>query len=97
MITYVQNKLIKNTIIVDISILGFIAHCMRPTVNVLAKRCLFALCVENTLCIRYQIATFFRIRTQFFFFFFVMRGLCVAYVCLGQTSVDENPTKTQQI
>ena len=26
-----QNKLIKVTIIVDISILGFKAHCMRPT------------------------------------------------------------------
>ena len=30
MVTYVQNKLIKVTIIVDISILGFNAHCMRP-------------------------------------------------------------------
>ena len=31
MVTYVQNKLITATIIVDISILGFNAHCMRPT------------------------------------------------------------------
>ena len=31
MITYVQNKLIKATIIVDISIIGFIAHYMLPT------------------------------------------------------------------
>ena len=29
--TYVQNKLIKVTIIVDISIIGFNAHCMRQT------------------------------------------------------------------
>ena len=29
--TYVQKKLIKVTIIVDISIIGFNAHCMRPT------------------------------------------------------------------
>ena len=31
MVTYVQNKMIKFTIIVDISILGFNAHCMRTT------------------------------------------------------------------
>ena len=52
MVTYVQNKLIKFIIIIDISILGFL---------------------------------------------FVMRGLCVVYVWLGQTSVNENPTKIQRI
>ena len=31
MVTYVQNQLIKAIIIVDISIIGFNAHCMRPT------------------------------------------------------------------
>ena len=31
MVTYVQNKLIKVTIIVDINIIGFNAHCMRRT------------------------------------------------------------------
>ena len=31
MVTYVQNKTIKITKIVDINILGFNAHCMRPT------------------------------------------------------------------
>ena len=30
MVTCVQNKLIKVPIIVDISIIGFNAHCMRP-------------------------------------------------------------------
>ena len=30
MVPYVQNKIIKFTIIVDITILGFNAHCMRP-------------------------------------------------------------------
>ena len=45
----VPNKLIKATIIVDISFLGFNAHCMRPTLwqraihlpLVLATRCAF--------------------------------------------------------
>ena len=42
---------------VDISFLGFNAHCMLLTR-------LFALCIGNTLCIRYQLATLFTIRTQ---------------------------------
>ena len=31
MVTYVQNKLTKVSIIVDIRIIGFNAHCMRQT------------------------------------------------------------------
>ena len=33
MVTYVQNKLIKVTFIVDISIIGFNAHCMLQRVS----------------------------------------------------------------
>ena len=68
MVTYVQNKLIKVTIIVDISIIGFNAHCM--------------------LCIRYQLATFFHNPDSKCFKKKFMDGLCVVYVWLGQTSVN---------
>ena len=98
MVTYVQNKLIKVTIIVDISIIGFNAHCMALYAsNALAKRCSFALCVGNTLCIRYQLATFFTIRTQIVFYYFFMGGLCGVYVLLGQTSVYENTTNLERV
>ena len=86
MVACVQNKLIKFTLIVVISILGFIAHCMRPT------RFLFAICVENTLCNRYQLATFFTIQTQiviFFFYAWTVRRLCVTGTNLGQRKHNE--------
>ena len=86
----------KFTIIVDISILGFNAHILGFNAsNALAKRCSFALCVENTLCIRYQLVMFFTIRTVIFYFF--MRGLCVVYVWLGQTSVKGNTTNLERV
>ena len=87
MVTYVQNKLKKVTIIVDISIIGFNAS------NALAKRCSFALCVGNTVCIRYQLATFITIRTQIvfliFFYGWTVRGLCVTGTNLGQRKHNE--------
>ena len=39
MVTYVQNKLIKVTIIVDRNIIGFNAHCALETRCVLATSC----------------------------------------------------------
>ena len=63
--------------------------------NALAKRCSFALCVGNTLCIRYYLATFFTVRTQIASFF--MRGLCFIYVWLGQTSVNGNTTNLERV
>ena len=60
--------------------------------NALAKHCSFALCVGNTLCIRYQLATFFTIRTQIVFYFFygrTVRRLCVTGTSLGQRKHNE--------
>ena len=78
MVTYVQKKLIKVTIIVDISIIGFNAHC-RPSVS-------------KALFIRYQLATFFSIRTIVFILFFygwTVRRLCVYGKNLGQRKHNE--------
>ena len=57
-------------------------------------RTVFALCVGNTLCIRYQLVTFCIIRTQivFFLFFFygwTVRRLCVTGTNLGQRKHNE--------
>ena len=63
---------------------------MRP--NALAKRCSFALCVKNTLCIRNQLATFFTIRTQMVIFIFLCVD-CASFTCdwtnLGQRKHNE--------
>ena len=88
MVIYVQNKLIKITIIADISIIRFNAS------SSLAKRCSFTFCFTNSLCIRNQIATFFTIRLKLYYF---MRGLCVVYVSLGQTWVNENTTNLDRV
>ena len=80
-----KKNLIKVTIIVDISIIGFNAHCMRPARS-------YALCVGNMPCIRYQLATFFTIRTQIVFFIFygwTVRRLCVTGASLGQRKHNE--------
>ena len=89
MVTNVENKLMKSTIIVDISILGFIAHCMLQRVS---KGCSFAICIENMLCISYQLATFFTIWTEiviFFFYAWTVRRLCVTLTNLGQRKHNE--------
>ena len=65
--------------------------------NALAKRCSFALCVRNTLCIRYQLATFFTIRSQMVFLIFFMGGLCVVHMWLRQTSVNANTTNLERV
>ena len=61
--------------------------------NALAKRCSFALCVGNTLCIRYQLATFFTIRTLIVFFLifygWTVRRLSVTGANLGQRKYNE--------
>ena len=58
----------------------------------------------NTLCIRYRLATFFTIWTQIVFccVFWVGGGvggggLCVVYVWLRQTSVNENTTNLERV
>ena len=66
--------------------------------NALAKRYSFALCVGNTLCNCYQLATFFTIGTRIvIIFIFFMRELCVVYVWLGQTSVNKNTTNLERL
>ena len=64
---------------------------------ILAKRCSLALYVRNTLCIRYQLATLFIVWSQIVFLIFFMGGLCVVYVWLGQTSVNENTTNLERV
>ena len=57
-----------------------------------SKRCLVAICVENTLCIRYQLATFFAIRTQIVIFIFLCVDCASLYVTgtnLGQRKHNE--------
>ena len=51
----------------------------------------------KTLCIRYQLATFFTIQTRIVIFYFFMRGLCVVYVWLGQILVNENTTNLERV
>ena len=74
MVTYVQNKLIKFTIIVDISILGFNAHCMRPTHYQNAVQSPFVLkthCAFATSLLRFSQSG---LKMLFFFF-------CASFMC----------------
>ena len=92
MVTYVQNKLITVTIIVDIRIIWFNARCMRTTHYQSAVRSHFALetrCAFATSLRRFSIQT--QIVLLFFFYLWSVRRLSV-YVWLGQTSVNENTT-----
>ena len=61
--------------------------------NGLAKRCAFALCFGNMLCFCYQLATFFKIRTQFKKkkknYGWTVRRLCVTGTNLGQRKHNE--------
>ena len=84
MVTHVQNKMIKFTIIIDISILGFKAQCKR-----VSKALFIRLCVENTLCIRYKLATFFTIRNQIVKKKF-MRGLHIRSLCVTRTNLGQH-------
>ena len=83
MVTYVPNKQRKVTIIVDISVLRFKGHRLRParsSVYSFIYVHVYDLCAAKKLCIRCQFATFFTIRTQNNIFYFGMRGLCAMYV-----------------
>ena len=91
MVTFVQNKLIKFTIIVDISILGFNAHCMRPTRQESAVHLPFALIIRCAFAT--SLRRFSQIRTQtvifYFFYAWTVRRLCVTGTNLGQRKHNE--------
>ena len=95
MVTYVQNKLIKVTIIVDISILGFNAHCMRPTCYQRAVHLHFAL--ETRCAFATSYSDVFHIPDSNCFVFLMygwtVRRLCVTCV----TSVNENTTNSKRV
>ena len=61
-------------------------QCTLFAPNALAKRCSLALCVGNTLCIRYQLATFYTIRTQLKKknYVWTVRRFCVTGTNFGQ-------------
>ena len=84
MVTYVQNKLIKVTIIVDISTV-----CVQHASKALFIRILRWKYTVHSL----PACDVFHNPDSIFFIFFFMGGLCVVYVRLGQTSA----TKTQRI
>ena len=79
MVTYVQNKLIKVTTIVEISILRFNAHCMRPTRQPSAVYSTFAL--ETRCAFVTNLRRFYTIR--------IVRRLCVTGKNLGQRKHNE--------
>ena len=90
MVTYVQNNLIKATIIVDISIIGFIAHCMRPTRYQSAVHSHFAL--ETRCAFATSLRRFSQSGFNFFFNFcygWTVRRLCVTGTNLGQRKHSE--------
>ena len=85
MVTYVQNKLIKVTIIVDISIIGFNAHSMRPTRQQNAVHSHFTL--ETRCAFATSLRRFSQSGTNFFFLNFhgwTVRRSCVTGTNLGQ-------------
>ena len=78
MVAYIQKKLIKSTIIVDISILGFNAHSMRPTRQQSAAHSPFALrtrCAFATSLQRFSQSGF-----KLLFFIFLCVD-CASFMC----------------
>ena len=94
MVAYVQNKLIKVVIIVDFSIIGLNAHCMRPTRYQSAVYSHFAL--ETRCAFATSLQRFSQSGLKCFFYFF-MGELCLVYVWLGQTSVNANTTNLERV
>ena len=89
MVTCVPNKLIKVTrpIIVDISVLGFIAHCMRPTRYQSAVQSPFALETRCAFVIRFSQSG---LKLLFLFFHaWNVRRVCVTVTSLGQRKENE--------
>ena len=85
MVACVQNKLIKFTIIVVISILGFNAHCMRPTsiCHLRWKHAVHSLSACDI---------FHNPDSNCYFYFFyawTVRRLCVTWTNLGQRKHNE--------
>ena len=76
MVTYVQNKLINVTITVDISIIGFNVHCMRPARYQSAVHLHFALEKRCATSLR----RFSQSEFNFFFFFFLWVD-CASFMC----------------
>ena len=95
MVTYVENYLIKVTIIVDISIIGFNAHC------ICVKRVRKAIFIRT---LRWKHVVHSLPASDVFHnpdsnvsFFKFMGGLCVVYVWLGQTSVNAKTMSLERV
>ena len=98
MVTYVQNKLIKITIIVDISSLGFITHCVKRLKIV--KRCSFCpLRWKHTHSLR-ACDVFHNPDSKCLFLFFhawTVRRLCRTGINLGQRKPHKNTTNLERV
>ena len=91
MVTYVQNKLIKVTIIVDISNIGFNAHCMHPTRSQNAVHLHFEL--KTRCAFATSLRRFSQSGLELIFYIF----LWVDCVRLCVTETNLGTTKTQRI